>query len=106
MRSLFVLALALGCGLGPVGGIHARMGYSEETGLRVIEVPDGPAQDAGLHVGDYILAIDGESIEGQSMREIVESLRGEVGSVVRLDVRRGEEVVELDVQRVEFAGRN
>ena len=61
MRSVLVLALALGCGLGPVGGIHARMGYSEESGLRVIDVPEGPAQDAGLRVGDYILAIDGES---------------------------------------------
>ena len=94
---LTLTPLWLACGGGGGGptsaGIHARMGYSEERGLRVVDVPPGsPSEEAGLKVDDRIVVIDGELVSGMSMQEIVESLRGNSGSEVEIEIARpGEE---------------
>lgn len=86
------------------GGIHAKLGYSEGGGLRVVEVPPGGAADlAGLEVNDVIIAIDGESIRELDYPAIVEQLRGPVGSSVQLDVFRGGEVATMVVMRQAYA---
>jgi carboxyl-terminal processing protease len=99
--SLF--ALASGCSLlggNPGGGIHARMGYSESSGLRVVDVPPGgTAATAGLIEGDLITFIDGEPVSEMDMSEVVERLRGPVGSHVTLAIVRDGEELELDVER-------
>jgi len=60
----------------PTGGIHARFGYSEGGGLRVVDVPPGGAAGlAGLEIDDVILAINGEPIRTLPYQEIVERLR-------------------------------
>lgn len=97
-----VLALAallhLGCA-GP-GGIHARMAYSEEGGVRVIDVPPGSAaEQGGLRVGDRIAAIEGTSVTSLSYQEVVERLRGRSGSTVEIEVTREGELVPLSIVR-------
>ncbi|MCU0672890.1 MAG: PDZ domain-containing protein [Myxococcota bacterium] len=84
------------------GGIHARMGYSESGGLRVVEVPEGPAERAGLREGDRITAIDGDPVRSMSLEEVVERLRGEVGSEVEIEVVRDGELVTLVVVRAPY----
>jgi len=55
-------------------------------------VEDGPAARAGLQRYDRVLSIDGEDIEGWSVPMAVQTLRGDVGTNVRLVVERdGEE---------------
>jgi carboxyl-terminal processing protease len=95
--SLFLVSTALACGGGgggqPSGGIHAKLGYSEGGGLRVVQVPPGGAADvAGLQVDDVIIAINGTSTRELDYQTIVERLRGPVGSTVQLDVFRDGEV--------------
>lgn len=97
-------ALIASCGGGsrgkPTGGIHAKLGYSEGGGLRVVEVPPGGAADlAGLRTNDVIIAIDGTSLRELDYESIVERLRGPVGSLVQLDVFRDGEVNTVAVQR-------
>lgn len=100
----FGLALAA-CGSGSwEGGIHARMGWSESGGLRVIEVPEGPAREAGLEVDDVIVAIDGVPIDDLPQREVVAMLRGPVGTLVQLTVRRGDEEIDLELDRAPYEG--
>jgi len=85
------------------GGIHARMRWSEEGGLRVAEVPDGgPAALAGLRPDDVILAIDSEPLEGRPMAQVVEMLRGPVGTTVILSVRRGTDLRTVEVERAPY----
>ena len=79
------------------------MAYSEERGLRVVDVPPGPSADRGLAVGDRIIAIDGETVHGLVLEEIVERLRGRPGSVVEIDVARDGEVTTLRVERKRYA---
>ena len=109
-RSRILAALVSGCALlagcggasrgQPVGGIHAKLGYSEGGGLRVVEVPPGGAADlAGLQTNDIIIAINGTSVRELDYPTIVESLRGPVGSSVQLDVFRSGEVRSVVVMR-------
>ena len=97
-------ALTAGCGGGgggkPAGGIHAKLGYSEGGGLRVVQVPPGGAADlAGLRVNDVIIAISGTSVRELDYETIVERLRGPAGSSVQLDVFRDAEVHTVVVTR-------
>jgi C-terminal processing protease CtpA/Prc len=106
--SLLLVSGALACGGGgggkPTGGIHAKLGYSEGGGLRVVEVPPGGAADAaGLRVDDVIIAINGTSTRELDYPEIVERLRGPVGSTVQLDVFRSSEVHTVVVTRQAYS---
>ena len=103
--ALLVVSLAVaGCGGSsrgqPTGGIHARLAYSEGGGLRVVDAPPGGAASlAGLQPDDVILSINGESVREMPYQEIVERLRGPVGSSVQLEVFRKSEVKTFVVMR-------
>ena len=103
MRSLFLataLLSGVGCSYQRNAGIHAKMAWSEERGLRVIEAPSGgPASAAGLRPGDYITTIDGRHVREMSMKDVVKRLRGRQGSKVRLLVNRGSRTYQVEVER-------
>lgn len=84
------------------GGVFMRLGYAESTGLRVADVPDGPALEAGLRENDRITRIDGDDVSRMPMREIVERLRGPVGSTVELEVVRDGEFHTFVVRRAAY----
>jgi carboxyl-terminal processing protease len=108
IRSFIPIAAVLAACAGSMssswsGGIHARMGWSEEDGLRVAEVPqEGPAHRAGLRAHDRIVAIDSEPVAGRSMADVVEMLRGPVGTIVVLSVLRGSESHTLEIDRAPY----
>ncbi len=97
-------AASQGCGTGTwEGGIHAQMGWSDARGLRVVSVrEDGPSDEAGLEPGDVIVAIEGEPLEGKTVDEVRALLRGPVGTNVALEVRRGDTLEELHVERAPY----
>lgn len=104
MHALLASAVMV-AGCGGTGGVHARMGFSEAGGLRVVEVPEGPAYRAGLREDDQIIAIDDDPVARMTMVEVVERLRGRVGTVVRLRVARDDVVRELSVKRASYRDR-
>lgn len=59
----------------------------------LMPILDGPADKAGLRAGDVILEVDGDSIAGQALQEVVKKIKGPVGTEVTLTLRR-EGVVE------------
>ena len=70
------------------GGIGVRIRLIEEGVLVVSVMEESPALSAGLQQNDIIVAIDGESVEGLSQREVVNRLRGRIGSEVSLSIER------------------
>lgn len=68
-------------------GIGAQVTLTE-AGLTVIApIPGAPAEEAGIRAGDLILAVDGEDIDGLTLIESVNLIRGPGGTQVTLLVR-------------------
>ncbi|MBX3120309.1 MAG: S41 family peptidase [Fimbriimonadaceae bacterium] len=73
---------------GAFGGIGARLG-PDPMGAKVPSVfEDGPAKRAGLKQNDLITHVDGKPINGMPVDEVVQIVRGEIGTVVTLTVVR------------------
>jgi S1-C subfamily serine protease len=58
---------------------------------------DGPAHQAGLKHGDEIVAVNGTPVTGKSYEQVVSMIRGEPGTVVKLEVKGTRE---LSITRV------
>lgn len=82
-------------------GVGVTIALREDgLGLDVTEVTDGgPAQTAGVLAGDRLIAVDGQSIEGMSVSEVAELVRGQEGTTVTLTLVRQEQTVSLEVLR-------
>jgi S1-C subfamily serine protease len=90
----------LGVGMQPVAfpeGAHKSLGISAETGLLVVAVaPGGPAEQAGILLGDIIVMVEGALI--QNMQSLQPALDGEnIGKPITLDVVRGGQLAKLSV---------
>lgn len=68
-------------------GLGIEMKAEAGRGMSLVNVlPESPAAEAGLMVGDYIVAIDGHDCRNMSTDEAAGRLKGTPGSRVRLDV--------------------
>ncbi|CTQ32617.1 S41 family peptidase [Jannaschia rubra] len=86
---------------GEFGGLGIEV-TQEDGYVKVITPMDGtPAFEAGVEAGDYITAVDGESILGFTLEEAVELMRGPVGSdIVVTILREGlEEPLDITITR-------
>ena len=82
-------------------GIGAEVGVRNGLITIVAPIPDTPADDAKLKTGDVILEVDGESTRGMELFEVINLIRGQQGTPVRLLVRRVRtgETEELEIIR-------
>ncbi|MDP8949548.1 MAG: S41 family peptidase, partial [Actinomycetota bacterium] len=73
---------------------------SEQGGVVVASPIEGsPADKAGVESGDVVVAVDGESVQGEDLSEVSERVRGPEGTRVELTVLRGEEERVFDLAR-------
>lgn len=84
-------------------GIGAYVGMDTQAGLARISgvIKDTPAEAAGLRDGDIIYKVDGESMQGLEVSEVVARIKGLEGTKVNLTiVREGEaDYLEFEVER-------
>jgi carboxyl-terminal processing protease len=59
---------------------------------------DGPASEAGIRPGDYLLAVGGQSVEDKSIPEVDSLLRGAPGSQVKVTIFRGTRTKPMDIE--------
>jgi carboxyl-terminal processing protease len=73
---------------GEFGGLGLEV-TQEEGWVKVITPMDGtPAEAAGMQPGDFITAVDGESLLGLTLQDAIELLKGPAGSEVVITVVR------------------
>ena len=73
------------------------MGLDSVLGAMVTDVPEGPANDAGIEAGDIIVGFDGREVI--DVRDLVNQVgNAPVGKTVNVDVLRGGEEVTLEVK--------
>ncbi|MCC6983389.1 MAG: S41 family peptidase [Bauldia sp.] len=73
---------------GAFGGLGLEVTMEDGTVRVVTPMDDSPAGRAGVMTGDLIVEIDGESLQGLSLDQSVEKMRGPVNTPVRLTVIR------------------
>ncbi|OGZ02250.1 MAG: hypothetical protein A3G64_02930 [Candidatus Liptonbacteria bacterium RIFCSPLOWO2_12_FULL_60_15] len=73
---------------GVFGGVGMEIGIRNDQLLVVAPLKDTPAARAGILAGDMILEIDGESTSGLNVQAAVKKIRGEPGTVVKLQIIR------------------
>jgi len=73
---------------GEFGGLGIEIGMESGVVKVITPIDDTPASKAGIKSGDYIVKINGEQVQGKSLTEAVELMRGLVGSEINLTIRR------------------
>ena len=73
---------------GEFGGLGIEV--SMESGVIKVIAPidDTPASKAGIKAGDYIVKINGEQVQGKTLMEAVNLMRGPEGTSIEITVRR------------------
>lgn len=82
---------------GEFGGLGIEV-TQEEGWVKVVSPMDGtPAEAAGIMAGDFITAVDGESVLGLTLDEAVRMMRGPVGAEIIVTIVREGEIEPFDV---------
>ena len=72
----------------------------DESGLEVMEViSGGPAEEAGIQVGDVVVAVEGQRTAGMDTNETRQLVIGKEGTTVKITVSRNGRELTLDVER-------
>src|SRR5467141_1281388 len=73
---------------GEFGGLGIEVAMENGLVKVVSPIDDTPAARAGLKPGDLITHLDGEPVQGMTLPEAVEKMRGPVSSEIKLTIRR------------------
>ncbi len=89
-------------------GIGVMVGVNDANMIEVIApFEDSPAYNAGIQPGDLLIAVDGTEYSGDSMNDAVDVIKsGTEGSAVDLTLKRGEETLNITVERGEISSES
>jgi len=73
---------------GEFGGLGIEVSMEAGVVKVISPIDDTPASRAGVKAGDYIVQIDGEQVQGKTLMEAVNLMRGPVGSPIEITIRR------------------
>ena len=73
---------------GEFGGLGIEVSMEAGVVKVISPIDDTPAARAGVKAGDYIVQIDGEQVQGKTLMEAVNLMRGPVGSPIEITIRR------------------
>lgn len=85
---------------GVYGGIGIYADFVNDSVVVVSTMKDSPGEKAGLQTGDAIIGVNGESVAGKSINEIVALIKGEPDTEVILTIKReGTEIFDVPIIR-------
>ena len=102
---------------GEFGGLGIEVSMESGVVKVISPIDDTPAFRAGIKAGDYIVKIENNQVQGKTLSEAVELMRGPVGSSIELTIRRrGEkkaltfnitrEIIEIQSVKMELLENN
>ena len=102
---------------GEFGGLGIEVGMEAGVVKVISPIDNSPAYRQGVKAGDYIIKINNIQVQGKSLSEAVDLMRGPVGSDIEITVRRrGEkkaltfvitrEIIEVTSVRTEIKDKN
>jgi carboxyl-terminal processing protease len=90
---------------GRFGGIGAWVSQAEDGSIILDPMPELPAEQAGIQTGDAVIKVDDTEITAEmTVDDVVNLVRGKVGTIVRLTVRREgqSELIVVEIERQEI----
>lgn len=85
---------------GEFGGLGIEVTMENGFVKVVSPIDDTPAHRAGLQTGDYITHLDDKPVLGLTLPQAVEMMRGEVGTKIKLTIRReGSDLIDVTITR-------
>ena len=73
---------------GEFGGLGIEVSMEAGVVKVIAPIDDTPASKAGIKAGDYIVRINGEQVQGKTLMEAVNLMRGPEGTSIEITVRR------------------
>jgi len=73
---------------GEFGGLGIEVSMESGVVKVITPIDDTPASRVGVKAGDYIVRINGEQVQGKTLMEAVNLMRGPVGSSIEITIRR------------------
>ncbi len=73
---------------GEFGGLGIEVSMEAGVVKVITPIDDTPAAKAGVKAGDYIVQINGEQVQGKTLMEAVNLMRGLVGTPIEITIRR------------------
>ncbi len=84
---------------GSFGGIGVQITQDKDKLIVAIPLPGTPALKAGIKTGDEIISVNGQSIVGFTTAQASNLIRGEVGTVVKIGIKRGNTELFFNIKR-------
>jgi carboxyl-terminal processing protease len=92
---------------GRYSGVGLWLGRVPSGAIEVNSVvPDSPAADAGLRVGDALVDVAGKPVEGVPVSDVVRRMHGDPGTTVSVTVRRGDTVRTVALRRADLLSKD
>lgn len=82
---------------GAFEGIGAYVSMEDEAVTIVAPIDGSPAEAAGILAGDVILAVDGDSVVGLPLSQVIDKIRGPAGTAVTLTVLHPDAKESVDI---------
>jgi len=73
---------------GKFGGLGIEVGMEAGVVKVISPIDNSPAYRAGIKAGDYIVKINNTQVQGKSLTEAVDLMRGPIGSDIEITIRR------------------
>ena len=87
---------------GQFAGIGASVQQKADQIIIASVLPGTPAEKAGVHVGDVITAVDGQSTKGWTADNAVNHIRGQANTQVQIQVNRNGQTLTFNLTRQEI----
>lgn len=79
---------------------------SEDDNITVVSPIEGsPAEKSGILAGDKILKVDDVTVSAKNSDEAVNMIKGKKGTEVKLTIKRGEQIIDINVKRDEIVSK-